>query len=259
MTISARWARLGAVTFAVIVVPMVGVAAARPNQTSPEPGESAPPAAMVEELGPTASASPSPNGLGLGAPLPGRPAHHTIDEAGRWSATSLDVPFISQLPDMPSGCEATSVAMLLQYAGADVTKEQVAEEMPYSDDPELGFQGSPYDYTGGIIFPPALLDLVSAHLGSAVDLTGAGYDALTSYLDAGKPVVVWFYPEPANSHTVVVTGYSATEVWINDPAEGLIDPYGYIPDSPGTGKNLAMPLGDFVEYWQSSGYRALSY
>ena len=255
MAFSTRSARLWLVT-AAVVVPVIGVAAARP-QNEPNPTAVGAAVATPDAAGPTPTATASPDDP---LPTPGRrPAHHVINDAGQWSANLLDVPFISQLPDLPSGCEATSVAMLLQYAGADVTKEQVAAEMPRSDDPEEGFQGDPSDFTGGIIYPPALLDLVRSHLGSAVDLTGVDYDTLTSYIDAGKPVVVWFYPEPANSHTVVVVGYSATQVWINDPAEGLFDPYGYIPDSPGDGKNLAMSVDAFLEYWQSSGLRALSY
>ena len=40
-----------------------------------------------------------------------------------------DVPFIKQLPELPRGCEVTSLAMLLQYKGVQVDKMQLASEI----------------------------------------------------------------------------------------------------------------------------------
>ena len=232
-------------------IPVVSIAAARPASTPAPPGRAVSTPALTPGA-PTAVPDAAPT------PAPHKPYRH-LDSAGQVVATWLDVPFISQLPDMPTGCEATSVAMLLQFAGVEISKEQVAAEMPYSDDPNLGFQGDPYDYSGGIIYPPALLDLVRSHVGTAEDLSGIDLDTLKATIDAGKPVIVWFLPTAADSHTVVVTGYTDTDILINDPAEGLTDPFGYIPDSPGDGKNLALPIDAFLQYWGGSGNLALSY
>jgi uncharacterized protein YvpB len=236
-------------------VPAILIAASGSTVLSPEPVVSettvSPAPASLPSLLATPSPEPEPDLRAL--------VDHVTDAEGNWVETRLPVPYLSQLPDMPTGCEVVSVTMLLQYAGADVTKDDIAEAIPYDEDPELGFQGDPYTWEGGIIYPPALLDLVDEYAGSAVDLTGASWEELTEYLEAGKPVVVWFAPEVMWSHTVVVTGYSATSVWINDPYDGLNDPWGAIPDSPGDGRDLEMSLEYFLIYWEGSGYRALSY
>lgn len=38
----------------------------------------------------------------------------------------LNVPIENQMPDLPNGCEVTSLAMLLNYYGIKVTKEDLA-------------------------------------------------------------------------------------------------------------------------------------
>ena len=170
-----------------------------------------------------------------------------LDDQGRWQSSYLNVPYISQLPDMPSGCEVVSVTMMLNQAGVRASKEQVAERLPYADDPNLGFTGSLYvdgsSGASGVVWPPALLDLVRSFKGSAVDLTGQSWDSICSYIDEGKPVVVWFSSSGLD-HTVVLTGYSKTQVWINDPLAE---------------KDVILELPTFLSNWAGNGYRALSY
>jgi uncharacterized protein YvpB len=160
--------------------------------------------------------------------------------AERW----LDAPYLSQLPDLPTGCEATAVAMLLRYAGADVSQYDIADTMPYDWDPDLGFGGDPYSYDGGVIYPPALLNLVNRWLGSAVDLTGADWATIKDYIGAGKPVVVWIAPQPDFSHTVLVTGFDSESVWYHDPLGA--------PDT-------VVDLDSFLIQWEGNDRRALSY
>jgi uncharacterized protein YvpB len=252
------WRAVGLVLLPIVLIAMTGPSALGPDLVADVPGPT--------ETAPTdTEADPPPRAEPNETPAPTEPtleeasASRTFDADGNWLRTQLDVPFFSQLPDMPTGCEATSVAMLLAYAGAAVTKDDVAAEMPYSDDPDQGFQGNPYSEEGGVIYPPALLGLVAGHVGTAADLTGATWDQIKDHLEAGRPVVVWFVPYPQWSHTVVVTGYSATQVFINDPYGGLYDPWGLIPDSPESGKDLPMDLDGFLAYWAGSDWRALTY
>jgi uncharacterized protein YvpB len=172
---------------------------------------------------------------------------YTLDDQGYWLSTRLDAPYISQLPDMPSGCEVVAVTMMLNHAGIAVTKEEVAEALPYAGDANFGFTGSLYDegnsFIGGIIWPPALLDLVASYKGTAVDLTGAPWEELCQYLESGKPVCVWFRFDELD-HTVLLTGYSDTTVWYNDP---LVE------------KDVELDLDTFLLWWAGNEYRALSY
>jgi uncharacterized protein YvpB len=172
---------------------------------------------------------------------------YDFDNEGRWLQSRLDVPYISQLPDMPTGCEVVSVTMMLNYAGSAVTKEEVAAQIPYARDPAVGFTGSLYDWGGygfgGIMWPSALLELVELHLGSAFDLTQATWSEVTAYIDAGKPVCIWI-SNWGLEHTVLLTGYSASQVWINDPLAN---------------KDVPLALDYFHSVWSQNGYRALSY
>ena len=67
----------------------------------------------------------------------------------------LDVPAISQLPALPTGCEITAITMMLKFQGADVSKVQLAMEMPrHSSDPDIGYVGNPFTKRGWTIYPP---------------------------------------------------------------------------------------------------------
>ncbi len=69
-------------------------------------------------------------------------------------------PLIGQRPELPTGCEITATTMMLQFAGANVTKLSLAKEMPRSSNPNKGFVGSPYSTSGWYIYPAGLMSLV---------------------------------------------------------------------------------------------------
>jgi uncharacterized protein YvpB len=171
----------------------------------------------------------------------------TFDDEGNWVSSRLDVPYISQLPDMPAGCEVVSVVMMLNFAGVEVSKEELAANLPYADDPNEGFTGSLYagldSGIAGIIWPPALLDLVRGYQESAVDLTGTSWETVRGLIDQNKPVCIWFNSGGFH-HTVLLTGYSDTVVWLNDPL---------------VSKDSVLDLAVFLQNWEQNEYRALSY
>ena len=168
---------------------------------------------------------------------------------GYLTATSvhLEVPVVSQRPELPTGCEITAVDMMLQYAGAKVTKIQLADEMPRSDDPNQGFVGDPYsEYGIGLyVFPRGLLTTVQRHVGSAVDLTGIRLTQLKAQLRRQHPVVVWVTNiDGFASHALTVTGYDADHIYFNDPW---------------TGQATQLTNAEFNLAWQENDFRALSY
>ena len=163
----------------------------------------------------------------------------------------LDVPYISQLPELRNGCEITASAMLLNYYGFAADKCTLADDYlpklyPYNAaDPEEGYMGDPYTVwgyycmTGPIV--TAINDYFTAQavpLWQAEDISGASVAQLQGYIARGFPVQAWvtidfaaptyydtFYlPNGtlpyANLHCVVVTGMTETTFTINDPLEG---------------------------------------
>jgi uncharacterized protein YvpB len=159
------------------------------------------------------------------------------------ASVRLEVPLIMQLPELPTGCEATAIAMMLRYAGSPLTKFDVVDEMPYSNDPYKGFVGDPFTEDGFTIYPQALMSLVYTQLGSAVDLTGVGLADLRAFLQASKPVCCWIADDQGYVHCVVITGYEDDIIYLNDPLEGFV----------------TMTASEFEHLWDNNARRALSY
>lgn len=193
----------------------------------------------------------------------------------------LDVELINQLPEYKNGCEATSLTMMLNYAGINVNKNSVIEKVkrdptPIKYDskgniiewgnPKLGFVGDITGKTPGYsIDPDALAPVINEYLpGKALDLTGSDYSQLEKVLSSGRPIVVWItskFTEPKVSHTwtssgvtvnsyfsqhaVLVTGMDENNIYYNDPLTGE--------------KNSKINKETFKSVWIKMGKKALSY
>lgn len=193
----------------------------------------------------------------------------------------LEVELINQLPEYKNGCEATSLTMLLNYAGVTVDKDTVvskmkkdATEVKYDGrgnilewgDPRVGFVG---DVTGKkpgySIDPIALKSVIEEYLpGKSLDLTGCEFYKLQEILYTGRPIVVWVnktFEEPKvsytwtsargeisafkNQHAVVLTGYDENNFYYNDPLTEE--------------KNASISKEVFKGVWIAMGSKALSY
>jgi len=175
--------------------------------------------------------------------------HQTIGWLNRKGTTTsyrkLSVPLIAQRPELPTGCEVTATAMMLQYAGAKVTKMSLAKEMPRSRNPNKGFVGSPYSPTGWWVYPKGLMGVVRHHLGSAKDLTGASFATFKAQITLGHPVVIWVAGvDGFVNHAITLTGYSAKRAYYNDPW---------------THKKTSMTQANLAKHRKRDAYRALSY
>lgn len=170
------------------------------------------------------------------------------------------VPVIGQYPMLPTGCEATALTMLLQWAGVHVSKEEVAdrlvkEPLPFEMEgrllgghPNRGFVGDPYTQESfGVFHKPIAATLDTFLKGRADDRTGLSFTELLALIDEGRPVVVWTtieLKEPrvvqswddagdsgeridwkSPQHALVLIGYEEEFVVVNDPHTGSTERY----------------------------------
>lgn len=170
-------------------------------------------------------------------------------------STQLDVPFIHQLEDIPlvNGCEVTSLAMLLNYYGVDVSKNTLAEQIAtvpveYEDgfkgDPNEGFVGDMSDdlWAMGVFVSP-IAELANQYVPTGYAVVASeetNLDDLLEQVAAGQPVwtlvTVDFIPPQnddyklwptrngdlyltANIHAAVITGFDETYIYVNDPLD----------------------------------------
>ncbi|MFC5465623.1 C39 family peptidase [Lederbergia graminis] len=159
---------------------------------------------------------------------------------------TLNVPIISQLPELPTGCEITAVTMMLQYLGLDVDKITLANEKPkHPWNPNLGYVGDPYKKNGWTIYPTALMGLVQKYAGSATNLTNVSNSNLERQLLSNKPVVIWGSPiHGFKVHALVLTGFDNAYYYYNDCWTGE--------------KNVRITKQEFNKLWSSQDRRALT-
>lgn len=187
------------------------------------------------------------------------------------------VPFIQQLPELDRGCEVTSLAMMLQYAGITVDKMKLANEIKKVDfmndgvrgNPNEGFVGNIYTFSesGYGVYHGPLFQLAKKYLpNKAVDLTGKSIEELYKSVKAGQPVVMitnaTFAPLDEdefttwetnngdvsityNEHCVVLIGYDQESVYIRDPLKDSLD--------------VKVPREKFEQAWVQMGSQAISY
>lgn len=193
----------------------------------------------------------------------------------------LDAPIVNQLPELPRGCEVTSLTMLLQYANVDVDKMTLADQIKkdttpyvrkngkiYYGNPNDGFIGDMYSLNGpglGVYHKP-IASLAEKYLpGSIIDFTGSSFEEIKKHLSNDRPVWVitnstfkklpdsefrtWHTPSGTvkitySEHSVLITGYDETHIYFNDPLTGE--------------KNKKAPIKDFEESWVQMGSQAIT-
>jgi uncharacterized protein YvpB len=192
----------------------------------------------------------------------------------------LSAPIIRQNPELPRGCEITSLAMLLQFYGIDVTKMDLLPQMKmdptpiewngdgsirYWGDPNNGFVGDITLKAKGFgIYHKALFPLLQSYIPTAEDLTGEPFERIEERLAKGIPVMVWTttkYQKPEHwvewdsangrirvtfsEHAVLMVGYDEQHVYLNDPLSGK--------------QSVKVNKKQFLASWDALGNQALSY
>lgn len=163
-----------------------------------------------------------------------RDAFDVVSDAGFFFDPANDM----QMPELPTGCEATALSTLLRMHGVEAAKTEVADAMPKSDsDFVRSFLGDPYSVNGGCCMSPCVADTATGFLvgRSLLAYQTEGRDLA----DLPTPCVVWvtidlaepqgplktqgayemFYP----SHCVTVLGVDDDTVRTIDPLKGYAE------------------------------------
>lgn len=194
----------------------------------------------------------------------------------------IDAPVIEQFPELPRGCEVTSLAMLIESAGGKADKMKLAEEVrkdpakrtfkdgqTYFGNPNKGFVGNMYTFNepGLGVYHEPIMELAEKYLpGKIINLSNQSFEELKIPLSDGRPVWViinsqyreledayfetWYTTEgpiqiTMKEHSVLITGYDKNYIYFNDPLTGK--------------KNKKAPIKDFEKSWVQMGSHALTY
>ena len=172
------------------------------------------------------------------------------------SARISDFISMHQHPELPTGCEITSLAMLLSYYGVYAEKCDLADNYLEKGRIEDGvsfwdaFIGNPRDPGAFGCYAPVIEKTANTYLeklGSSIrayDITGTEFEGLLPFICGGVPVMVWgtidcsvvvanpgweingkqvTFPTP--EHCMVLVGYDSKTVWVADPYHGDIRTY----------------------------------
>lgn len=170
----------------------------------------------------------------------------------------INVEKLRQYPNMPTGCEITSLTCLLNYLGFSVTKEVMADtyldKVSYSEASNYTFYekfiGDPYSNGFGC-YAPVILRAATEFLNDqnssleAVNISGSTKEEILLTIASGHPIVIWnslnamnveetlqwITPEGKEvywtglEHCMLLTGYDLTEdtVYLCDPMRGYAE------------------------------------
>lgn len=187
-----------------------------------------------------------------------------------------NVPYLNQFSlGYPTGCEAVSATMLLNYTGYNVSASQVVNATPtvtkgkyYDNSTNFYYGGNPFKVFVGHpsigkskgsygCFAEPIVTAMKKFAGNKVkNISGCSGNTLFEYINSGKPViawgiknagnpekgVTWKYPDGSGSfeeivgeHCFVLIGYDNEYVYLNDPS---------------VGKNAKQPKSKFISNWK---------
>ncbi len=182
----------------------------------------------------------------------------TVEAAGFNQARYIKADMIFQNPELPTGCEITSLAMLLNYLGFKVDKCALAdnylEKGEYRNaDPYKVFVGNPRSLRAYGCYSHAIINAAEAYLTDVgknndykvYDMTGCDFENLCAAIDNDCPVIVWgtmgmkgtskgpswiipetneYYTWVGGEHCLLMTGYDKNKgiVYMNDPLKGVV-------------------------------------
>lgn len=254
------------------VVPEAFPEASRPLDEEPDSergSESADPTEAAEEPTPTKGAAEEEAQAELEPPRAADPTGTAVTdiqdllkrqaedgiEENTESRVQLEAEAILQQPELPTGCEVTSLAMALRFAGYEVSKEELADQYLEKAAPgevsyRTAFWGDPRQEDSFGCYAPVIVKAANQYLAqqesaqTAYNLTGASLDDVLAEVRMGYPVIVWgsmYINEeivfsygweiegetvtwPSNEHCMLLIGFDteANSVIVCDPLEGIV-------------------------------------
>lgn len=162
---------------------------------------------------------------------------------------------ICQYPELPTGCEITSLTMALRYYGFNFKKENLSDK--YLDkgkvgtvDPRVAFEGDPRDGDSYGCYAPVIVNTANKYLkakGSnlrAYEVEGEDFNSLFRFTDKDIPVIIWctYKLQPGHfsvtwnvdgkditwytpEHCMVLLGEKNGKAVVADPIYGKIKAY----------------------------------
>ncbi len=117
-------------------------------------------------------------------------------------SVKLPVKYLSQNPELPTGCEITALTTVLNYYGFDVSKTVMAKNyLPKSSEFPANFWevflGNPAEDTGFGCYAQPISDAANKYFGEldadfvAINRSGSQFEVLLKEVENGKPVVIW--------------------------------------------------------------------
>lgn len=205
--------------------------------------------------------------------------------ARQHSGRLLPVSNINQYPQLRNGCEATAIAILLNYYGCTVSKYDVAytylprvdftpkateDSLRTGPDPNVAYPGDPATYSGFYCFQQPAIQAIDAAMqqanlpykGTQVALTSA--KDFFALLDNGTPLLIWISidntplrTEPAFAWRINTTG-KIYEPYINCHAlvvSGYNQNVFYLRDP--RGEKFTLPHDTLMSSFAFAGKRAV--
>ncbi len=170
-------------------------------------------------------------------------------------SVKLDVAYLPQRPELPTGCEITSLTTVLNYYGYNVTKTEMADNyLPKSNTSKNFwevFVGNPRYSSGFGCYAQPITEAANKYLAEqgsslvAYNCSGMMFEQLLLEIECGRPVVIWgtlnmakpyycyeWVVEDGNTvkwitpeHCLVLIGYDLDRsvAIISDPMKGIVE------------------------------------
>lgn len=128
--------------------------------------------------------------------------NYTVDTSALTKKqVKLDVKYLSQNPELPTGCEITSLTTVLNYYGYNVSKTEMSDNYLEKTMDTIGnfwevFVGNPRKNGFGCYAKP-IAKAANRYLSEqddkykAVDYSGAKFEELLKIVENGTPVIIW--------------------------------------------------------------------